>query len=205
MVASKKDAPKRLLFLKLASLTIDCWNATPFRSWLEKSDLSRLTPRVMAIVLPLWRVLAPPVVILAFSTALAPLPSTSTASAGGGHVDRRKEREAERQAGTKLTRAADFADSDETASRALGGAGGGEKEVAKPSNKMATKAPRIVWEGDRLWGVRGRKSQLGGERAVDGVAWEVRVRWRGVGGESSVSRAQTQGERRKVDFSDYEL
>ena len=52
-VASKKLAPTRFASLKSVSLTMLCWNATPRRFLPLKSELSRLTPRVIAIVL--WR------------------------------------------------------------------------------------------------------------------------------------------------------
>jgi hypothetical protein len=82
-VASKKLAPYKLAPLKLAFRTMLCWNATPLKFWLEKSDWSRLTPRVMAMVRPDCRVLAPPVAILLFATLLAPPPTASAARASG--------------------------------------------------------------------------------------------------------------------------
>mmetsp|Transcript_26929 Transcript_26929/g.63251 ORF Transcript_26929/g.63251 Transcript_26929/m.63251 type:complete len:224 (-) Transcript_26929:97-768(-) len=71
-VASKNEDPTRLLPLKFESRTMLCWNATPFRFCLLKSDRSRLTPRVIAIVRPDWSVEAPPVVILEFAPISAP-------------------------------------------------------------------------------------------------------------------------------------
>merc|ERR1740139_646278 len=71
-VASKKEAPTKSEFLKLASRTTVCWKATPFRLELEKSERSKFTPRVMVMVPPLWRVDAPPVVILEFESTSAP-------------------------------------------------------------------------------------------------------------------------------------
>merc|ERR1719253_341671 len=83
-VASKNDDPTRFDPLKLEFLTMDCWKATPFRFWLAKSELSRLTPRVMAMVRPDWSVDAPPVVILALALLVAPFSAEVSAKAGGG-------------------------------------------------------------------------------------------------------------------------
>lgn len=77
MVASKKLAPTKLAPRKSESRTILCWNATPLRFCPLKLELSRLTPRVMAMVRPDWRVDAPPVVILLLAARLAPWDGSS--------------------------------------------------------------------------------------------------------------------------------
>mmetsp|Transcript_1160 Transcript_1160/g.3381 ORF Transcript_1160/g.3381 Transcript_1160/m.3381 type:complete len:232 (-) Transcript_1160:84-779(-) len=80
-VASKKLAPYRLDPLKLVSRTMLCWKATPRRFCPEKSLPSRLTPRVMAMVLPDCSVDAPPVVILALALVLAPVSANAASPA----------------------------------------------------------------------------------------------------------------------------
>lgn len=56
----------------MASLTILCWKATPFKFCPAKLVLSKLTPRVIAIVLPDCNVDAPPVVIFELAASDAP-------------------------------------------------------------------------------------------------------------------------------------
>lgn len=82
-VASKKLAPTKFELRKSVSLTMLCWNATPFKLRLLKSLLSRFTPRVMEMVRPLWRVDAPPVVIFELEKELAPW-SAAWATLGRG-------------------------------------------------------------------------------------------------------------------------